>query len=176
MRGLGIGPGDRVATFMWNNQEHLEAYLAVPAMGAVVHPLNIRLFPEQVTYVANHAEDQVVIVDRSLLPGFAKLLPDLKTVRHVIVNSSVGSSVGGGPTLPDGGVAVHDYTRLLSEQPDSYDWPDVDENPAAAYVLHLRHHRRTRRVSSTATARSTSTRSASACPTCSASVPPTGSW
>jgi fatty-acyl-CoA synthase len=131
LRGLGIGPGDRVATFMWNNQEHLEAYLAVPAMGAVVHPLNIRLFPEQVTYVANHAEDQVVIVDRSLLPAFAKLLPDLKTVRHVIVNSSVGSSVGGGPTLPDGGVAVHDYTRLLSEQPDSYDWPDVDENQAA---------------------------------------------
>ena len=56
---------------MWNNQEHLEAYLAVPSMGAVLHTLNIRLFPEQVAYIANHAEDQVVIVDASLLPLLA---------------------------------------------------------------------------------------------------------
>jgi len=127
LRGLGVGPGDRVATYMWNNQEHLEAYLAVPSMGAVVHPLNIRLFPEQVAYVANHAEDQVVIVDCSLLPAFARLLPDLKTVRHVIVNGSVGSP----PALPDGRVAVHDYSLLLAEQPDTHDWPDVDEDQAA---------------------------------------------
>src|SRR4051794_10753213 len=62
LRSLGVTGDERVATFMWNDQEHLEAYLAVPAMGAVLHTLNIRLFPEQVTYIANHAEDHVVIV------------------------------------------------------------------------------------------------------------------
>ncbi|MFD1661754.1 long-chain fatty acid--CoA ligase [Streptomyces caeni] len=128
LAGLGVRPGDRVATFMWNNQEHLEAYLAVPAMGAVIHPLNIRLFPEQLTYIADHAEDTVVIVDGSLLPVFAALLPGMRTVRHVIVNGEADS-----PLLPDGGrVTVHDYGRLLADRPGTYDWPDLDENQAAA--------------------------------------------
>ena len=60
---IGVGDGDRVGTFLWNNQTHLEAYLAVPSMGAVLHTLNLRLFPEQLAYVINHAEDQVIIVD-----------------------------------------------------------------------------------------------------------------
>src|SRR3712207_4760510 len=59
LRSLGVGPGDRVATFAWNTQRHLELYLAVPCMGAVLHTLNIRLFPEQLTYIANHAQDKV---------------------------------------------------------------------------------------------------------------------
>ncbi|MFE9098624.1 long-chain fatty acid--CoA ligase [Streptomyces sp. NPDC007264] len=125
---LGVRPGDRVATFMWNNQEHLEAYLAVPAMGAVVHPLNIRLFPEQLTYIADHAEDTVVIVDDSLLPVFAALLPGMRTVRHVIVNGETDPAL-----LPEGGpVTVHEYGRLLADRPETYDWPDLDENQAAA--------------------------------------------
>src|SRR5229473_709293 len=86
LRALGVRDGDRVATFMWNNQQHLEAYFAVPAMGAVLHPLNIRLAPEQITYIANHAEDRVVIVDDSLLPVFATLLPALPAVEHVVIN------------------------------------------------------------------------------------------
>src|SRR5205807_4964226 len=65
---LGVGRGDRVATFAWNSHRHLEAYLAVPAMVAVLHTLNIRLFPEQVAYVVDHADDSVVLCDRSLLP------------------------------------------------------------------------------------------------------------
>src|SRR5204862_3184720 len=85
LRRLGIRPGDRVATFQWNTQEHLEAYLAVPTMGAVLHTLNIRLFPEQLTYVVNHAEDRVVIVDDTLVPLLAKVAPDLKTVEHYVV-------------------------------------------------------------------------------------------
>jgi fatty-acyl-CoA synthase len=85
LRDLGVGPFDRVATFMWNNNEHLEVYTAVPAMGAVLHALDIRLFPEQMTYVANHAEDKVVFVDGFLLASFAPLLPGLRTVRHVVV-------------------------------------------------------------------------------------------
>src|SRR5919112_2325664 len=66
LRRLGVDGDQRVATFMWNNEEHLELYLAVPSMGAVLHALNIRLFPEQLVYVANHAEDQIVVVDNSL--------------------------------------------------------------------------------------------------------------
>ncbi|MGP4002671.1 long-chain fatty acid--CoA ligase [Streptomyces sp. 8N706] len=126
MAGLGVRPGGRVATFMWNNQEHLEAYLAVPCMGAVIHPLNIRLFPEQLTYIANHAEDDVVIVDASLLSAFVPLLPAMRTVRHVIVTGESDASV-----VPGGTVTFHDYGRLLEGLPETYEWPDVDEDQAA---------------------------------------------
>ena len=82
---LGVGEGDRVGTFAWNTQEHLEAYFAVPSMGAVLHTLNIRLFPEQLTYVVNHAEDKVVLVDATLVPLLAKVAKDLKTVEHFVL-------------------------------------------------------------------------------------------
>src|SRR5207244_9621802 len=95
LRRLGVRPGDRVATFGWNTQEHLEAYLAVPSMGAVLHTLNIRLFPEQLVYVANHAEDRIVLVDGSLVPVLARVRPELATVKHVIV-------VGDGDASPLG--------------------------------------------------------------------------
>ncbi|APB01685.1 long-chain fatty acid--CoA ligase [Nocardia seriolae] len=126
LRDLGIGVGDRVGTFMWNNNEHMVAYIAVPAMGAVLHALNIRLFPEQLVYVANHAEDQVVIVDGSLLPMFAQYLPNLKTVRHVIVANGDAATL----TAPEG-VTVHSYRELLDAQPDTYDFPVIDERSAA---------------------------------------------
>jgi acyl-CoA synthetase (AMP-forming)/AMP-acid ligase II len=127
LAALGVGDGDRVATFMWNNQEHVEAYFAVPCMGAVVHPLNIRLGGDQVVYIANHAQDRVVIVDASLLPEFAVMLPAMKTVEHVVVNGPADHG------LLDGvGVAVHDYGELVSGRPDSYPWPDTDERQAAA--------------------------------------------
>src|ERR1700724_2526664 len=80
LQALGIEAGDRVGTFGWNTQEHLEAYLAVPCMGAVLHTLNIRLFPEQLTYVVNHAEDRVVIVYGSIAPLFARIRAEGKTV------------------------------------------------------------------------------------------------
>ncbi|TDC54247.1 long-chain-fatty-acid--CoA ligase [Jiangella ureilytica] len=127
LASLGVKPGDRVATFMWNNHRHVEAYFAVPAMGAVLHPLNIRLFPEQIAFIANHAADRVVIVDASLLPGFAKLLPALKSVRHVIVAGQADRAV-----LDGSGVGVYDYETLLAAQHQTYDWPDVDERSAAA--------------------------------------------
>src|SRR3954470_22633419 len=78
LRRLGIEEGDRGGTFCWKHQEHQEAHLAVPAMGAVLHTLNIRLFPEQLTYVINHAEDRVVIVDDSLIPVLARVAAELK--------------------------------------------------------------------------------------------------
>jgi fatty-acyl-CoA synthase len=126
LHGLGIGVGDRVGTFMWNNTEHMVAYAAVPAMGAVLHALNIRLFPEQLVYVANHAEDQVVIVDGSLVPMLAQYLPRMETVRHVIVANGDPATL----TAPEG-VRVHSYAELLAAQPDTYDYPIVDERSAA---------------------------------------------
>ncbi|MCX4093184.1 long-chain fatty acid--CoA ligase [Nocardia sp. alder85J] len=126
LRGLDVGIGDRVGTFMWNNNEHMCVYAAVPAMGAVLHALNIRLFPEQLVFVANHAEDQVVIVDGTLVPMFNQYLPLLRTVRHVIVvNGDAGTIVA-----PEG-VRVHAWDELLAGQPTEYDFPVVDEKSAA---------------------------------------------
>ena len=72
---LGIEQGDRVGTFAWNNQRHLELYFAMPCIGAVLHTLNVRLFAEQLTYIVNHAEDRVIFVDDSLVPLLAQLAP-----------------------------------------------------------------------------------------------------
>jgi len=127
LRELGITGDERVATFMFNNQEHLEAYLAVPSMGAVLHTLNIRLFPEQLVYIANHAEDRVIIVDGALIPLLAKVLPEMTTVRHVIV-----SGAGDRTPLAIPSVQVHGYDELIGGQPTTFDWPEVDERDAAA--------------------------------------------
>ncbi|WP_017557787.1 long-chain fatty acid--CoA ligase [Nocardiopsis baichengensis] len=129
LRELGITGDQRVATFQWNNQEHLEAYLAVPAMGAVLHTLNIRLHASQVAYIADHAEDEVVIVDASLVPLFAPLLPKLSTVRHVIVAGDAGADLS---ALDADGVRVHRYDALIEGRPEEFDWPVVDERDAAA--------------------------------------------
>ncbi|HEX3002953.1 MAG TPA: long-chain fatty acid--CoA ligase [Angustibacter sp.] len=130
LRSLGVDGDQRVATFMWNNEEHLELYLAVPSMGAVLHALNIRLFPEQLIYVANHADDRVVVVDNSLAAPFSKLLPHLKTVQHVVVNGPVPDDVRA--ALGADGRGVHDYRELLDAQPDTFEWPELDENTGAA--------------------------------------------
>ncbi len=132
LRGLGVGPGDRVGTFCWNNQHHLEAYLAVHCMSAVLHTLNIRLFPEQLRYVINHAEDKVIIVDRSLLPLLARIWSDLTTVRHVVVGEGDEADPVAG-TLPDLAPAtVHDYETLLAAHEPGFPYPVLDERSAAA--------------------------------------------
>ncbi|MDF3281631.1 MULTISPECIES: long-chain fatty acid--CoA ligase [unclassified Gordonia (in: high G+C Gram-positive bacteria)] len=127
LRGLGVTGDQRVGTFMWNNAEHLEAYLAVPAMGAVLHTLNIRLFPEQLVFVANHGEDHVIIVDPTLLPLLNPQLPELTTVKHIIVTGEDTSGV----EAPEG-MTVHSYEALIADQPGTFDWPEVDERDAAA--------------------------------------------
>src|SRR3954452_22568921 len=93
---LGVSPDGRVGTFGWNTARHLELYFAAPCSGRVLHTLNIRLFEEQVVYVANHAEDEVLFVDRSLLPLLWKLVDQLETVRHVVVMDD-----GGDVEVPD---------------------------------------------------------------------------
>src|SRR3954453_4224019 len=82
---LGVQPEDRVATFMWNSQQHLEVYLAAPNMGAVLHTLNIRLFPEQLVYIVNHAQDKVILVDASLVDALAQHVDKFETVEHYVV-------------------------------------------------------------------------------------------
>ena len=131
LRALGIDGDQRVATFQWNNVEHLEAYLAVPSMGAVLHTLNIRLFPDQLVYIANHAEDQVVIVDDSLVGLLAPHVTRLTTVRHVLVAGPDAASADLG-SLAAGGAEVHLYEDLLAAQPPDVDWPEIDERDAAA--------------------------------------------
>ncbi|HEX4466734.1 MAG TPA: AMP-binding protein, partial [Solirubrobacteraceae bacterium] len=82
---LNVEPGERIATFAWNNQRHFELYFAIPCVGAVLHTLNIRLFEEQLTYIVNHAEDRVIFVDDSLVPVLEKLAPTFETVEHYVV-------------------------------------------------------------------------------------------
>jgi fatty-acyl-CoA synthase len=131
LRSLGIDADQRVGSFMWNNEEHLELYLAVPSMGAVLHTINIRLFPQQMAYVINHADDKVIAVDNSLAEPFSRLLEHLPGVEHVIVNGPVPDAVR--EALTGGGRRqVHDYRTLLDAQSDQFAWPELNENDAAA--------------------------------------------
>ena len=131
LRSLGVDGDQRVGTFMWNNAEHLEAYLAIPSMGAVLHTLNLRLSPDQVGYIATHAGDHAVIVDASLVPLFAKVLPLAETIKHVIVSGPAGR-VPRVRSLAGPAAAVHSYEELLADASASFDWPDLDERSAAA--------------------------------------------
>jgi fatty-acyl-CoA synthase len=125
LRRLGVVEGTRVGTFAWNTQEHLECYLAVPSMGAVLHTLNIRLFPEQLAFVVNHGEDEVVVVDASVLPLLAAVLDQLTTVKHFVV-------YGEGDLSALEGRSVHAYEELLAAEQPGYEWPELDERAAAA--------------------------------------------
>ncbi len=130
LRALGVDGDQRVATFMWNNAEHLEAYLAIPSMGAVLHTLNIRLSADQVGYIATHAGDYAVIVDASLIPLFARVLPLASTIRHVLVSGPADDAALA--SLAGPGHEVHSYDALLAAAADRFDWPDLDERSAAA--------------------------------------------
>ncbi|MEV7776730.1 long-chain fatty acid--CoA ligase [Kitasatospora sp. NPDC088351] len=125
---LGVTGDDRVATLMWNNAEHLEAYLAVPAMGAVLHTLNLRLPAHQLSFIVNHAADRVIIVNGSVLPLLAAVLPDLDpTLRHIVVSGPGDRSV-----LDGFAGTVHDYEELIADRPAEYPWQsDIDERQAA---------------------------------------------
>ncbi len=121
LRGLGLRDSDRVGTFCWNHTGHLECYYGVPAAGLVLHTLNIRLHPDDVTYIANHAEDQAIVVDLALWPLFEKFR-DRLTARHVIV-------IGDGNPVPPGTI---DYEELVASAVGaSTDFPDIDERRAS---------------------------------------------
>ena len=147
---LGVPADGRVATFCWNTASHLELYLAAPCTGRVLHTLNIRLFPEQLVYIANHAEDDVVFVDRSLLPVFAPLRRKLTTVRHVVVIDD-----GADRPIPDG---VLDYEELLAAPSRSTAGSSSTTRTAPPRCATRPAPPATRRAWSTATARRCCTR------------------
>lgn len=127
LNDLGISSDGRVATFAWNTARHLELYFAAPCTGRVLHTLNIRLFPEQITYIVNHAEDEVIFVDKSIFGLIAPLLPTFKTVRHLVI---MDDGKGEAPSSVDG-FEVHDYEKLLSSAME-VDWHVTDEGLAAS--------------------------------------------
>ena len=129
LQKLGVRREDRVGTFCWNSQEHLEAYFAISSMGAVMHTLNIRLFAEQLAFVINHAEDKVIIVDDSLIPVLGQVAKDLRTVEHIIVVGDAGddSALREAPRA-----TLHQYEALLAAESPGIEWPVLDERAPAA--------------------------------------------
>ncbi len=127
LANLGISANGRVATFAWNTARHLELYFAAPCSARVLHTLNIRLFPEQLTYIVNHAEDEVIFVDRSLLALLQPLLKTFVTVKHLVLMDD------GKGDVPDdlNGLPLYNYEDLLAAaQPIA--WTVVPENTAAS--------------------------------------------
>lgn len=122
LRRLGLAEGDRVATFGWNHHQHLEAYIGIPTAGFVLHTLNIRLHPNDLTYIVNHARDRVIIVDKGLYPLLGKFRAGIG-VEHIICVSDDGA-------IPDGTL---DYEQLLADVDDAdFTYPDLNEDQAAA--------------------------------------------
>jgi fatty-acyl-CoA synthase len=129
LTALGVKRGERVATYCWNHQVHLEAYLAVPAMGAVLHTLNARLLVEQVAAIMVHAGDRILIVDAALWPQLSAVLARVTTLEHVIVVSAEREPLTAQATtnLPQ----LRDYESLIAAAPRSFEWPTLEERDAA---------------------------------------------
>ena len=128
---LGISPDGRVASFGWNTARHLELYFAAPCTNRVLHALNIRLFPEQLVYVANHAEDEVVFVDKSLAALVWPLFEKFATVRHIVVMDDGAGEVPEAPA----GKQVHDYEQLLAAAaPVAFDVRDENQAASMCYT------------------------------------------
>src|SRR5271155_1409374 len=113
---MGVKPGDRVGTLCWNSYRHLELYFGVPCYGAVLHTLNLRLAPDQLAYIINHAEDRVIFVDASLVPLLDQIRGELHSVREIVVMDEDGA-----------------YNPTLAASPASpFPWPELDETQACA--------------------------------------------
>ncbi len=125
LEGLGVQPGDRVGTFAWNNHQHVELYFGAPGAGAVVHTLNVRLFPDQLAYIINHAEDKVVFIDATLLPLLEGLGDKISGVEHFVLFN--GPEGGAAASLPG---QVHEYETLMAAAEDEYVWQVEGENQA----------------------------------------------
>ena len=126
LTAAGVRPGDRVGTLAWNDYRHLELYYAVSCMGAVLHTVNPRLFPEQLEFIINHAEDKLLFVDPTLLPALATLQGRIPCVERVVVMTSATAM----PEAVAGKLA--DYESFIAGQPDTYEWPALDEGTASS--------------------------------------------
>ncbi len=125
LKRLGVARHDRVATLAWNGFRHFEVYYAAAGSGAVIHTINPRLFPDQIAYIANHAEDKVVFFDVTFAPLLEKLAPQLKSVRHFVAMTD-------GKHLPKGNIPnLLCYDELVEREADDFEWPSFDERTAA---------------------------------------------
>ena len=124
---LGVKPGQTVATLAWNGYRHMELYYAVSGGGAVLHTLNPRLHPDQVVYIADHAEDQAIFFDLTFLPLVEAVAARLKTVKHFVVMTD-RAHMPAASKIPN----LLCYEELLDAQDDQYDWPQFDENTASS--------------------------------------------
>src|SRR3989449_647762 len=125
LQRLGVQPGERIATLAWNSYRHFEIYYAVAGSGAVIHTINPRLFPDQITYIANHAEDRYVFFDLSFAPLLEKLAPLLKTVKGYVAMCAPEAMPKA--NIPD----LLCYEALLEKEKDDFQWPSFDERTAA---------------------------------------------
>jgi fatty-acyl-CoA synthase len=123
--GLGIKPGDRVATLAWNTHRHLECWYGISGMGAVVHTINPRLFEAQIAWIANHAEDRLLLFDLSFLPLVERLAPQMPSIRHYVLMTDRAHMPAGSP------LDLLCYEELLSGQPDDRPWLDLPETAPA---------------------------------------------
>jgi len=128
LTGLGLAMSERVATLAWNGYRHLELYYAVSGSGAVLHTLNPRLHPEQIVYIADHAEDQVLFFDLSFLPLIAAVAGRTKTVRHWVAMCARAHLPADAAGIP----GLLCYEDLIEANHDRYDWPVFDENSASS--------------------------------------------
>jgi len=125
LHNAGVTEGDCIGTFAWNTYRHFELYFAVPCMGAVLHTLNIRLFADQLVYIINNAGDKVIFVDGDLVPLLEKIADQLPTVKLFVIMGEAPDAAGKlQPSV--------DYETFIGSQPEHYDWPQLEENTAAA--------------------------------------------
>ncbi|MBK9623012.1 MAG: long-chain-fatty-acid--CoA ligase [Rhodocyclaceae bacterium] len=126
LTALGVSPGDRIASLAWNGFRHMEMYFGVSGTGAVLHTINPRLFPEQIEYIANHAEDQYLFFDLGFLPLIEKLAPALKTIKGFVLMTDRAHMPA------DGTLDLICYEDLINAHSSDYDWPTFDENTASS--------------------------------------------
>src|SRR5260221_846886 len=137
LKRIGVKPGDRVATLAWNNDRHLELYYAVPCMGAVLHTLNLRLFPQHLEFIVNDAEDKVLFVDQALIPLLKPLMGKIPSVERIVLmtDAPAGPPSDTGAGRAQGALEEFetlDYEALLKAESENYPWPKLSERMAAA--------------------------------------------
>jgi 3-(methylthio)propionyl---CoA ligase len=126
LSSFGIKTGDRVATLAWNDYRHLELYFGISCIGAITHTINPRLFPEQITYIINHAEDRVLFVDPLIVPLIEKIESDISRIEKIIILTD-------DKNIPANSLKnTQSYESFIGDQPDLYDWPDLEENTASS--------------------------------------------
>ncbi|MCG8670704.1 MAG: AMP-binding protein, partial [Pseudomonadales bacterium] len=126
LQNYGINPGDRIATLAWNTYRHYEVYFAVSGIGCVTHTINPRLFPEQITYIVNHAEDRLLFVDLTFVPLLEKVAAEISCVEKIVIMADSDKMP---QTSLSNAICYEDF---IADAAEEYEWPEFDENTAAA--------------------------------------------